>query len=233
MLQLLSPACLVLMVGAPAPMAVNAAAPADATVAFASAPEPSRADPPGPATPPADPRTQRLLRVDLVTGAVWRIRQGDTWIASSVELGREHGLSGSFHVGMLLARDRNVIGVLDFPIGAGVVQRWRLGARDLYLSVGLTAGILVHRADTDLGLLHRVDPDFRVPLRFAWTAWKVGVSVVLEQGYSVRSRTYERRGVEVWSRIPYRVGFAVGLHFDAGIGQARPRRTSRRSGEVP
>ncbi|MBZ5711777.1 hypothetical protein [Nannocystis pusilla] len=156
---------------------------------------------------------------------MWRIRTTESMVLASLEAGRLQGFSGTFHVGMIVAPDRQIIGANDFPIGGGFVARRRLGQRSLYGSVGLTAGLLVHRADTDLGVVRRVDPDFQLPLKFAWTAGRVGLTVALLQGFSVRTRTYERRGVEVWKRIPYRIGLAIGLHFDVGVGRARPRRS--------
>ncbi|WAS90622.1 hypothetical protein [Nannocystis punicea] len=159
---------------------------------------------------------------------MWRIRTTEALVLFNLEAGRLQGFSGTFHAGMFVAPDRDVVGVNDFPIGAGFVARRRLGRDSLWGSVGLTGGILVHRAATDLGLVHRVDPDFQVPLKFAWNAGRVGLSVALLQGFSVRTRTYERRGVEVWKRIPYRIGLAIGLHFDVGVGRARPRRSPTR-----
>lgn len=190
---------------------------------------------PGPSLTPGrpDPRTLRAVRIELLVGPIWRIRTAETLVLASVEVGRLQGFSGTFHVGMVVAPDRDFVAANDFPIGGGVVARRRLGARSLDGSIGLTAGILVHRAATDLGVVHRVDPDFQLPVRFAWTAGRVGLSVALLQGFSVRTRTYERRGVEVWKRIPYRIGFAIGLHFDIGVGPAKSRRAARRPGEVP
>lgn len=180
-----------------------------------------------------DPRALRVVRLELLVGPVWRIRTAETLLLASLEVGRLQGFSGTFHAGMFVAPDREFVGVNDFPIGAGFVARRRLGQRSLFGSVGLTAGILVHRAATDLGVIHRVDPDFQLPLRFGWTAGRVGLSVALLQGFSVRTRSYSRRGVEVWERIPYRIGFAVGLHFDAGVGPAKPRRSAHYRRQMP
>jgi len=185
---------------------------------------------PGPTLPPPerpDPRTLRAVRIEFLVGPVWRIRTTEALLQASIEVGRLQGFSGTFQAGMFVAPDRTFVAVNDFPIGAGFVARRRLGRRSLFGSVGLTAGILVHRAATDLGVIHRVDPDFQVPLRFGWSAGRVGLSVALLQGFSVRARSYSRRGVEVWERIPYRIGLAVGLHFDVGVGQAKPRRSTR------
>lgn len=180
-----------------------------------------------------DPRTETAIRIDLLVGPIWRIRPVETLILATLEAGRRQGISGAFHVGMITAPDREFIGAHDFPIGAGFVARRRFGERSLYGSVGLSAGLLVHRAATDNGIVHRVDPDLQLPLKFAWTAGRVGLSVVLLQGFSFRTRTYERRGTEVWKRIPYRIGFAVGLHFDIGVGRAKPRPADRRRRETP
>ncbi|WP_143825711.1 hypothetical protein [Nannocystis exedens] len=181
-----------------------------------------------PPTAPTDPRTLRAVRIDLLAGPVWRSRTTDAQVLVNLEAGRLQGFSGTFHVGVVVAPDRGIVDAIDLPIGAGFVARRRLGRRSVYGSVGLTAGLLVHRAATDLGLVHRVDPDFQLPLKFAWSAGRVGFSLALLQGFSVRTRTYERRGVEVWKRIPYRIGFAVGLHFDIGVGRAKPRRARSR-----
>ncbi|HEY0138880.1 MAG TPA: hypothetical protein VGB85_32565, partial [Nannocystis sp.] len=91
----------------------------------------------------------------------------------------------------------------------------------------------VHRAATDRGLIHRVDPDFQVPVRLTWTVGKLGFSFALLQGFSTRTRTYARRGTEVWHRIPYRIGFAVGIHFDVGVGRTRSRRSNREPKGLP
>lgn len=173
-----------------------------------------------------DPRTLRAIRLELLIGPMWRIRPAETMFLASVEAGRLQGFSGIFHVGVIVAPDRDAIAAIDLPIGAGFVARRRFGERPLYGSVGLTAGLLVHRAATERGVIHRVDPDFQLPLRFAWTAGPVGLSIALLQGFSVRPRTYSRRGVEVWSRIPYRIGFAVGIHFAIGDRRTTPRRST-------
>lgn len=180
-----------------------------------------------------DPRKLRVVRIDLLVGPVWRIRPTEALFLASVEAGRLRGFSGLFNVGMILAPDRDFVGVHDFPIGAGFVARRPLGRPSLSGSVGLSAGILVHRATTNLGVVHRVDPDLQLPLKFAWTAGSVGLSLAVLQGFSVRERAYYRRGVEVWQRIAYRVGFAIGLHFEIGAGRAQSRRAARREREMP
>ena len=124
--------------------------------------------------------------------------------------------------------DRDFVQALDFPIGVGAVARGRLRKRPLYGSIGLSAGVLVHRAKTEAGLIHRVDPDFRLPIRFAWTGATAGLSVAIIQGWSVRSRSYERRGAAIWSRTPYRIAFVLGLHFDLMAGRAKTRSSSGR-----
>jgi hypothetical protein len=190
---------------------------------------------PGPSLtpPPPDPRKQRIVRLELLVGPMWRIKTAEAVVMLGLEAGRLHGFSGTFHAGMFVAPDRDFVGVNDFPIGGGFLYRHRFGQRSLYGSVGATAGILVHRASTDLGIIHRVDPDFQVPLKFTWTVGKVGLSVALLQGFSVRTRSYSRRGNKVWERIPYRIGFAVGLHFDIGVGRAKPRPSAPRRRETP
>jgi hypothetical protein len=190
---------------------------------------------PGPSLtpPPPDPRKQRIVRLELLVGPVWRIKQAEAVVMVGLEYGRLHGFSGTLHGGMFVAPDRDFVGVNDFPIGGGFNYRHRFGQRSLYGSVGVTAGILVHRASTDIGIVHRVDPDFQVPLRFGWTVGPVGLSVALLQGFSVRTRSYTRRGNTVWERIPYRIGFAVGLHFDIGVGRAKPRPSAPRRRETP
>lgn len=186
-----------------------------------------------PDIPPPEPPKRRvpawieIVRVDVLVGPVWRIRTTEVMSLASVEVGRQRGFSAMVQGGIIVAPDRDIVGVLDFPIGAGFVYRHRFGQRSLYGSVGLTAGLLIHRAATERGLLHRVDPDLQLPLRFAWTVGKVGLSVALLQGFSTRSRTYDRRGIEVWKRIPYRVGFAIGIHFDVGVGRTSKRRSKR------
>ncbi|MEZ4447905.1 MAG: hypothetical protein R3B09_00410 [Nannocystaceae bacterium] len=180
-----------------------------------------------------DPGASRVLRMELLVGPIWRIRTAESLVLLNLELGRLQGLSGTFHAGWIVAPDRSAVAVDDFPIGGGVVARRRFGERRIWGSVGVTAGILVHRASTDLGPVHRVDPDIRLPIRLYWTAEPVGLSVALLQGFSFRTRTYYERGIEVWRRIPYRIGFAVGLHFDAGLGRGKPRRATHRRGDKP
>ena len=206
----------------------------------------ARSDPAGPPTGVAagehasspiearDPsRRIEVIRLEVVVGLVWRIRTTELMSLASVEFGRLRGFSGTVQGGIIVAPDRAFVVVADFPIGAGFVFRHRLGKRSLYGSVGLTAGVLVHRAVTDLGLVHRVDPDLQVPLRFAWTIGQIGLSVALLQGFSTRTRTYVRRGTEVWRRIPYRIGLAVGVHFDIGVGRTRSRRSNREPKGLP
>lgn len=183
--------------------------------------------------PPLDPRERRIVRIELLVGPVWRIKTTEAQVQLGLEYGRLHGFAGTFHAGMFVAPDRDFVAVNDFPVGGGFLYRHRFGQRSLYGSVGVTAGILIHRAATDIGIVHRVDPDFQVPLRFGWTVGPVGLSVALLQGFSVRTRTYSRRGTVIWERIPYRIGFAVGLHFDIGVGRAKPRPSAPRRRETP
>jgi hypothetical protein len=188
---------------------------------------------PKPAQPP-DPATIRLVRIDFMFGPVWRIRPVDVAFGTSVEFGRMHGFSGSFHTEMLLVTDRGLVRSFDFPIGVGVIARGQLRSRDkrrnrpLYGSVGLTVGMLVHRAKVEDELIHRVDPDFRLPIRLAWTVAGIGASVAVVPGYSVRERVYERRGAEVLNRHSVRIGLMVGLHWDVTAGRAKARRYDRR-----
>ncbi len=173
---------------------------------------------------PLDPKATTIARLDVMIGPVWRARPLDGLFQTSVEVGRMHGFSGSFHTGFIVASDRESVRALDVPIGVGAVARGRLRRRPGFASIGLTAGLLVHRAATDdAGVIHRVDPDFRLPIRFAWTFATAGLSVALEQGYSVRNRSYDRRGAEVWARHAYRVGLTVGLHLDFVVRPARRR----------
>ncbi|MCA9662909.1 MAG: hypothetical protein KC486_31505, partial [Myxococcales bacterium] len=185
----------------------------------------------GPALPPApppDPRQLRLLRLDLMTGMIWRIEKVEAIVTADVEFGRAQGLSAGLHASMIVAPDRDFIGVLDAPVGIGAVYRGRLRERAVYGSVGLSAGILVHRARTESQVVHRVDPDLRLPLKLAFTAENVGFTLALVNGFSFRARTYERRGVTVWSRFPFRVGVVLGVHFDVKAGAARTRRGDQR-----
>lgn len=178
--------------------------------------------------PPPDPATVRLVRVDLMLGAVWRIRPVDVALGTSVEFGRMHGFSAAFHTDMLLVTDRGLVRSFDFPVGVGAIARGKLRNRPLYGSVGLTVGMLVHRAKVEDQLFHRVDPDFRLPIRLAWTVAGIGASVAVVTGYSVRERAYERRGAEVLNRHAVRVGLMVGLHWDVTAGRAKARRHDRR-----
>lgn len=178
-----------------------------------------------------------MARLDLLAGPTWRTRQVDAMLTTSLEFGKRQGFSGSFHTSMIAGTTPDeflsplgTVRSFDFPIGVGAVARGRLRKVALYGSVGVTAGILVHRAAHLGQVTRRVDPDFRVPIRVAWTIADVGVSVSIIQGYSVRNRAYERRGAELWRRHAYRVGFAVGLHYDLMVAKARVRRSKRKQG---
>jgi hypothetical protein len=183
---------------------------------------------PAPARPePLDPKATPLVRVDATIGSVWRIRQADPTFATSVEWGRMHGFSAAFHTEMIVVTDRDFVRALDFPVGVGAIARGRLRNRPLYGSVGLSAGILVHRAGRDEGVIRRVDPDFRVPIRLAWTVGRIGASLAIVAGYSVRERIYERRGAPVLERSAFRVGLVLGLHWDITVGRVVIRRRDR------
>lgn len=182
---------------------------------------------------PFDPTKPRLLRLDLLFGVAWRLEPINVALSTSAEYGRMQGFSGSFHTGLHVSPDRNVVRVIDAPIGLGAVYRHRFGKRPLYGSVGLSGGILIHRADTDTeqGVIHRVDPDLRLPLRLAWTIQGVGVSVAVVPAYSVRERSYERRGARVWNHHSVRIGLLFGLHWDIVRDRPRlPRSQRRRNG---
>jgi len=189
---------------------------------------------------PLDKKLLRLARVGLVAGPVWRSRQVDTILSTNAEFGRMHGVSASFHTSMIVSTvpgtfftEPVVSRNFDFPIGFGAVLRGRLGERPLYGSVGLSAGILVHRANTETGVVHRVDPDVRLPIRLAWTIAGAGVSLAIVPGYSFRDRFYERRGQRVWERYAIRIGLALGLHWDIPAGRKgeplpQPRRRDKK-----
>ena len=190
---------------------------------------------PAPTKPvPPDPKTVGLVRIDTMVGAVWRAWKApeqetkvDAAISTSVEYGQMHGFSGAFHTEMIVVTERSFVSALDFPIGVGAIARGRLRKRALYGSVGLTAGVLVHRASREEGVIRRVDPDFRVPIRLAWTARRIGASLAFVTGYSVRDRIYERRGGEVLVRRALRVGLMLGLHWDVTAGRAPLSRRDR------
>lgn len=197
--------------------------------------------PPPPAPKkPLDKKLERLARVDLVAGPVWRSSQVDTLLSTSAEFGRMHGFSASFHTSMIVSTipgtfftEPVVSRNFDFPIGFGAVLRGRVKERPLYGSVGLSAGILVHRANTETGVVHRVDPDLRLPIRLAWTIAGAGVSLAIVPGYSFRDRFYERRGQRVWERYAIRIGLALGLHWDIPAGRKgeplpRPHRRDKK-----
>ncbi|MEZ4428718.1 MAG: hypothetical protein R3A51_13630 [Nannocystaceae bacterium] len=193
-----------------------------------------------PAEPPTDLKRLHMVRLDLLVGPVWRLSKTETLITTSVEVGRVHGFSGALHASVIVAPDRDFVAVVDIPVGVGVIARMRMGDSGLYGSVGLSAGILVHRAESqptfsEFGLeegprtvFHRVDPDFRIPIRFAWSVGAAGFSLALIQGFNVRARSYERRGVTVWERSAYRIGLVLGVHSDIILGRARRLRSARR-----
>ncbi len=201
--------------------AVDATKPVPETKPFGQGPAHAREDPP-------NPRTTLMTRLDFLVGPVWRVRRVDTLVSTSLEVGQMSGFSGTFHLEVIPATQRFVVRALDVPLGFGAVARGRLPGKPLYGSVGLTAGILIHRAETDGRVLHRVDPDFRLPIRFAWTIASLGMSVAVVQGYSVRNRNYESRGGIVWARHAYRVGLQVGLHWDKVVGTGKARRAGTR-----
>jgi hypothetical protein len=183
---------------------------------------------PAPARPePLDPKATPLVRVDAMIGSVWRIREADPTFATSVEWGRMHGFSAAFHTEMMVVTERDSVRALDFPVGVGAIARGRLRNRSLYGSVGLSAGILVHRAGRDEGVIRRVDPDFRVPIRLAWTVGRIGASLAIVAGYSVRDRIYEERGSPVLERRAFRVGLVLGLHWDITVGRVAVRQRDR------
>ena len=175
-------------------------------------------------------RTARMVRVGFLAGPVLRYAVADTLLAFDAEYGRVNGFAVAFHTSFIVATQRLSVGVLDVPIGVGGVLRGRLRDFPLYGSVGLSAGVLVHRAKLadpdDERVVHRVDPDFRVPLRLSWTIATMGLSMAVVQGYSIRTRTYEERGAASWRRHAYRIALLLGLHFDVNVGRAkeRPRR---------
>ncbi|MCB9750966.1 MAG: hypothetical protein H6713_13340 [Myxococcales bacterium] len=179
--------------------------------------------------PELPPRTSNMVRADILMGMVWRTRTTEPVITVGVGYGRLQGFSGTFHTSIIIAPDRDFVRVIDVPIGLGAVLRGRLKNQSVFGSVGLSAGILVHRSVTPDDVIHRVDPDFRLPIRFAWTARRVGLSVALVQGYNVRNRRYERRGVPVWERSAYRIGVLLGLHFDIITARSGSRRAKRES----
>ena len=216
-------------------MQPEAAAPLEATTPRDDAPEkpwiarPLNSEPP-PVEPPLDPKRTSIVRVDLTSGPLFRLRVPDALVATGVEYGRMHGFSGAFHTGIIIASDRRSVRGLEFPIGIGAIVRGRLPRRPLFASIGLTIGMLVHRAGTDRGVIRRVDPDLRLPIRFAWTIEGIGISFTIEQGYSVRGRSYEDRGAAVWARHAYRIGFTAGLHFDLQVRSPKahgPRKAGR------
>lgn len=183
---------------------------------------------------PPDPKTVGLVRLDAMVGLVWRGRdvpepqtKVDTAISTSVEYGQMHGFSGVFHSEMIVVTERSFLSALDFPLGLGAIARGRLRNRQLYGSVGLTAGVLVHRASREEGVIRRVDPDFRLPIRLAWTARRIGASLAVVTAYSVRERLYERRGAAVLTRPAIRVGVMLGLHWDLTAGPVVGRRRDR------
>jgi hypothetical protein len=187
--------------------------------------------PPRPVSTPLDRKSTLMTRLDFLVGPVWRLQRVDTMLTTNLEVGQMHGFAGTFHTELIVAiQEDNIVRALDVPIGFGAVARGRLRNKPLYASVGLSAGILVHRAGTDADVFHRVDPDFRLPIRFAWTIAGLGISLAVVQGYSIRRRSYERRGVEVWARHPYRVALLIGLHWDKVFGRTKVRQGAARKG---
>ena len=197
---------------------------------------------PDEATPPPPPevrglpdrKTTWMVRWHFMFGPQWRIRDVDPVLATGVEYGKMHGLSGAAHLTFVpprraqLFEDDPEVAVTEGSLGVGLVLRGRTRNRQLYGSIGLLAGMRVHRAKTEDGLVHRLDPDLTLPIQGAWTIKTVGLSVALVQGYSFRSREYESRGEILWSRPAYRVGLLLGLHVDVPTrGISVDRKVSR------
>lgn len=215
----------------PAPPADGAAPPEPGAPSPAGLQAPLGA---GPDEVDTEPPPRALVRLEILFGMVWRIKTTEPQVLATVEAGRRpQGLAGTFHVGAIIAPDRRFVAAEDYLLGAGFVARRQLGKRSIFGSIGLSAGLLIHRASTEFGVVRRVDPDLQLPLRFLWDTGPLGLSVALLQGFSFRTRTYERRGTEIWKRIPYRIGITVGLHFDFGVGPARARRAARRRSPPP
>lgn len=200
-------------------------------------PEPAALPPKEPERKPARgpvPRHAHIVRASLAFGPAWRIREVDPLLTAGVEYGRAHGFSGVFHAS-LIPRERRrpsaVPAVTEATMGVGAVVRGRL-KRPLDGSIGLTAGIRIHRAATDIGVMHRVDPDFTLPIQGAWTIRGIGLHVAVVPGYSVRARAYESRGEVVWRRSAFRVGLLFGLHWDFMVHRDVHRGTAEGSGRT-
>jgi hypothetical protein len=169
-----------------------------------------------------------MLRANFLLGPMFRGREVDAVLAAGLEYGRMHGVSGALHGAFTPPHPRQFFDtrqviVRESALGAGPILRGRPRRVDwpVYGSVGLTVGIRIHHADTGTGVVRRVDPDFRVPIQLAWTMANVGLSFALVQGYSIRTREYESRGVVQWGRSAYRIGLMFGLHWDMIVGPAR------------
>lgn len=180
--------------------------------------------------PPIPARTDDIVRISLRFGPVFRVRPVDALLSADTTYGRVQGFSGLFHAGFVPPRSRDrrddrVIAT-EGSLGAGAALRGRLENKDLSLSLGLTAGLRIHRAHFDDQTVHRVDPDLRLPIVGAWTIRKVGLSMALVQGYAFRTREYETRGNAAWRRTAYRISVSIGLHLDL-LTKRRNRRSRR------
>jgi hypothetical protein len=164
----------------------------------------------------ADRKTAHMLRLHLMYGPAFRIRDVDSLLSFGAEYGRMHGFSGALHTELLPPPPGlgEPVRVTEATLGGGAVLRGRTANRPLFGSIGLTAGIRIHRAHTDAGVSHRVDPDLRLPIQGSWTIRVVGLSLSVVQAYSFRNREYESRGSIVWHRSAYRICLLLGLHFD-------------------
>ncbi len=170
------------------------------------------------APPPIPDRNDTIVRVSLRFGPMFRVRPIDALLSADATYGRVHGFSGLFHAGFVPPRSKDFVtervAVTEGSLGAGALLRGRHATKDLSASVGLTAGIRIHRAHFDDQTLHRVDPDLRLPLVGSWTIRKIGLNLALVQGYSFRTREYETRGNAAWRRNAYRIAVLLGLHLD-------------------
>ena len=179
--------------------------------------------------PPIPDRKDTIVRVSLRFGPVFRVEPIDALLSADATYGRVHGFSGLFHAGFIPPRSGDFnpqrVLVTEGALGAGALLRGRHKTKDLSASVGLTAGIRIHRAHFDDQTLHRVDPDLRLPIVGSWTIRKIGLNLALVQGYSFRTREYETRGNAAWRRNAYRIGILVGLHLDL-LTKRRDRKRS-------
>lgn len=164
--------------------------------------------------PPPPPPNPMLLRTHAALGVQGGRQFAEPTVAAALSIGRWTGPVGELR-GKIAPSSGADFRALDSFVSAGMLARFAYGER-IHAAFGITGGVLIHRFDhEDEATVVRVDPQATVPVRLSITTRSgFGLDLVLTQTYSIRDRRYIRDGNELWSRPAYRIGGAVGCHFD-------------------